>query len=73
MNTKINKKNSLIFSVTYENYMKHILNDKENKTLGQWKIIPEMTEQLKYAYAYLTNSNQMIVKKYEIQSFEYGN
>ena len=69
----MNKKNSLIFSVTYENYINNVLNDKENKTLGQWKITPEMVEQLKYAYAYLTNSNQMIVKKYEIEFFEHGN
>ena len=48
----MNKKNSLIFSVTYENYMNNILNDKENKSLGQWKIDPEMIDQLKYAYAY---------------------
>ena len=73
MNIKIDNKNSLIFSVTYENYMSNVLNDKENKTLGQWKITPEMVEQLKYAYAYLTNSNQMIVKKYEIEFFEHGN
>ena len=63
----MDKKNSLIFSVTYENYINNVLNDKENKTLGQWKITPEMVEQLKYAYVYLTNSNQMIVKKYEIE------
>ena len=49
----------------------NILNDKENKSLGQWKIVPEMIDQLKYAYAYLTNSNQMIVKRYEIDHFEY--
>ena len=67
----MNKKNALIFSVTYENYMNNILNDKENKSLGQWKIDPEMIDQLKYAYAYLTNSNQMIVKRYEIDHFEY--
>ena len=67
----MNRKNSLIFSVTYENYMNNILNDKENKSLGQWKIDPEMIDQLKYAYAYLTNSNQIIVKRYEIDYFEY--
>ena len=69
----MDKKNSLIFSVTYKNYMNNILNDKENKSLGQWEIIPEMIDQLKYAYAYLTNSNQMVVKKYEIERFEYEN
>ena len=51
--------------------MNNILNDKEDKSLGQWKIDPEMIDQLKYAYAYLTNSNQMIVKRYEIDHFEY--
>ena len=40
----MNKKNSLIFSVTYENYMNNVLNDKENKSLGQWRIAPEMTD-----------------------------
>ena len=37
----MDKKNSLIFSVTYKNYMNNVLNDKENKSLGQWEIIPE--------------------------------
>ena len=71
MNIKINKKNSLIFSVTYENYMNNVLNDKENKSLGQWRVTPEMIDELKYAYAYLTSSDKMIVKKYEIDHFEY--
>ena len=53
--------------------MKNVLNDKENKTLGQWKIDPDTIDQLKYAYAYLTNSNKMIVKKYEIDHFEFEN
>ena len=70
---KIVKRNSLVFSVTYENYMKNVLNDKENKTLGQWKIDPDTIDQLKYAYAYLTNSNKMIVKKYKIDHFEFEN
>ena len=67
----MDKKNSLIFSVTYENYMNNVLNDKENKSLGQWRIAPEMIDELKYAYAYLTSSDKMIVKKYEIDHFEY--
>ena len=71
MNLKINKKNSLIFSVTYENYINNVLSDKENKSLGQWRIAPEMIDELKYAYAYLTSSDKMIVKKYEIDHFEY--
>ena len=36
---------SLIFSVTYENYQKNILKDKENKTLGQWKLSDKIVEQ----------------------------
>lgn len=67
------KKNSLIFSVTYENYKKNIVSDKENKTLGAWKIPVNTTKILQYAYVYLTNSNKTIVKKYEIENFERNN
>ena len=63
-------KNSLMFSVNYENYQKNILSDRENRTQGSWKISPEMVGELKYAYVYLKNSEQMIVKKYEIEHFE---
>ena len=64
------KKDSLIYSVTYENYEKKILLDKENRTQGSWLISKDMVDELKYAYVYLKNSNQMIVKKYEIEYFE---
>ena len=67
------KTDSLIFSVTYENYQKNLLNDKEDKTLGQWEILKENFDQLKFAYAYLKGSNRTIVKKYHIQNFEYSN
>ena len=63
-------KNSLIYSVSYENYQNKILTDKENRTQGSWKISPEMVEEIKYAYVYLKNSEKMIVKKYEIEHFE---
>ena len=63
-------KNSLIYSVSYENYQNKILTDKENKTQGSWNISPEMIGELKYAYVYLKNSEKMIVKKYEIEHFE---
>ena len=66
------KTDSLVFSVTYENYQKNILNDKEDKTLGQWEILKENFDKLKYAYVYLKGSNRMIVKKYHIQNFEYS-
>ncbi len=59
-----------MFSVNYENYQKNILSDRENRTQGSWKISPEMVGELKYAYVYLKNSEQMIVKKYEIEHFE---
>jgi len=63
-------KNSLIYSVSYENYQNKILTDKENRTQGSWKISPEMVEEIKYAYVYLKNSEKMIVKKYEIEHFK---
>ena len=66
----MNTKNALVYSVTYENYQNKILTDKENKTQGSWKIHGDMLNELKYAYVYLKNSNQMIVKKYEIEQFE---
>jgi hypothetical protein len=61
---------SLVFSVTYENYIKNIKQDKQNKTLGQWSIKDDMVNTLKYAYVYLVGSNQMVVKKYFIEKFE---
>ena len=61
---------SLVFSVTYENYIKNIKQDKQNKTLGQWSIKDDKINALKYAYVYLVGSNQMIVKKYYIEKFE---
>ena len=61
---------SLVFSVTYENYIKNIKQDKQNKTLGQWLIKDDKINTLKYAYVYLVGSNQMIVKKYNIEKFE---
>jgi len=63
-------KNSLIFSVNYENYITRVKEDKPNKTLGTWDVSPEYVEKLKYAYIYLKNSQQMIVKKLEIDYFE---
>ena len=61
---------SLVFSVTYENYIKNIKQDKQNKTLGQWSIKDDKINTLKYAYVYLVGSNQMVVKKYYIEKFE---
>ena len=61
---------SIVFSVTYENYIINIKQDKQNKTLGEWLIKDEMIDLLKYSYVYLVGSNQMIVKKYHIEKFE---
>jgi len=63
------KEDSLIFSVTYQNYLNRVLIDKENKTLGAWQIKKDL-KTIKYAYVYLKGSKQMIVKKYEIEKFE---
>lgn len=61
---------SLVFSVTYENYMKNIKQDKADKLLGQWSIKDELVPDLKYAYAYLTASDKLIVKKFHVERFE---
>ena len=61
---------SLIFSVTYENYIKNISIDKLDKKLGKWSLSEHMTNQIKFAYTYLKDSDQMIVKKHYIEKFE---
>ena len=61
---------SLIFSVTYENYIKNISIDKPDKKLGKWSLSEQMTMQIRFAYTYLKDSDQMIVKKYYIDKFE---
>ena len=61
---------SLIFSVTYENYIKNISIDKPDKKLGKWSLSEQMTNHIKFAYTYLKDSDQMIVKKHYIDKFE---
>jgi len=61
---------SIVFSVTYENYIKHIQNDKPEKKVGEWSIGDHMINLLKFGYTYLKDSDQMIVKKYYIDRFE---
>ena len=61
---------SLIFSVTYENYIKNISIDKPDKKLGKWSLSVQMTNQIKFAYTYLKDSDQMVVKKHYIDKFE---
>ena len=62
------KKDSIVFSVTYKNYLENIATDREDKILGQWNIIKDREKHLKFAYAYLKDSEKMIIKKYEIES-----
>ncbi len=59
-----------MYSVNYDNYQNKLLVDKENMTQGSWSISPDMIQELKYAYAYLKNSEKMIVKKFTIKHFE---
>ena len=61
---------SIVFSVTYENYIKYILKDKPEKKMGEWTMRDHMTNHIKFAYTYLKDSDQMIVKKYYIDRFE---
>jgi len=61
---------SIVFSVTYENYIKHIQNDKPEKKVGEWDIEDHKINLLKFGYTYLKDSDQMIVKKHYIDSFE---
>jgi hypothetical protein len=63
---------SVIFSVTYDNYQNNIKNDKEHKTVGEWEILPENFQRVKYGYAYLKGSDKMVVKKFHIKNFEYS-
>ena len=64
---------SIVFSVTYENYIKFILKDNPEKKIGEWNMKDHMTNHIKFAYVYLKDSDQMIVKKYYIDSFEKQN
>lgn len=62
-------KDSLIWSINFKNYENDILKDKDNRTLGEWNINDENINNIKYAYAYLTGSGQMLVKKFWIEKF----
>ena len=61
---------SIVFSVTYENYIKYIQKDKPEKKMGEWDMGDHMTNLIKFAYTYLKDSDQMIVNKYYIDRFE---
>ena len=61
---------AIIFSCDWDNYQNNILKDKENKTVGEWKLDREKLKSVKYAYAYLTNSDKTVVKKFHIDKWE---
>ncbi len=64
------EEDALIFSCDWNNYQQNILIDKENRTVGAWSLDRNKIQYLKYAYAYLTNSDKTVVKKFYIESFE---
>ncbi len=61
---------SFIFSCDWDNYQNNVLKDKENKTVGEWGLDREKLKSVKYAYAYLTNSNKTVVKKFHIDKWK---
>ena len=63
---------SIVFSSLYENYKTYIKEDNPKKKLGMWEIEEERLKTLKHAYVYLTDCGGMIVRKYNILSFEKG-
>ena len=52
---------SLIFSVTYENYINNISIDKPDKKLGKWSLSEHMINQIKFAYTYLKDSDLSLI------------
>ena len=60
---------SIIYASDYELYQVNEKNDKEDKTLGHWRVPTNKWDQIKYAYVYLTCSDGMIVKKFYIEKF----
>ena len=65
-------KDCMIFSSTYKGYKKNIEFDRPDKTLGQWHIKKEYIPHIKFVYVYLNFSGHMLVKKYEVEKFEYS-
>jgi|TARA_B100000959_G_scaffold274958_1_gene327569 hypothetical protein len=61
---------AFIFACDWDKYQQNILIDKENKTIGEWSLDREKVKSVKYAYAYLTNSDKTVVKKFHIDKWE---
>ena len=51
---------SIIFSVTYENYIKNISIDKPDKKLGKWSLSEQMTNHIKFAYEFPLSSTGFV-------------
>jgi hypothetical protein len=64
------EENAFIFSCDWDKYQQNILIDKENRTVGAWSLDRDKIDNVKYAYAYLTNSDKTVVKKFHIEKWE---
>ena len=64
------EEDAFIFSCDWTNYQNNILIDKENRTVGAWNLDRNKIPYVKYGYAYLTNSDKTVVKKYYIEKWE---
>ena len=63
---------AFIFSCDWNNYQDNVLTDREFKTVGAWALDSEKIKQVKFAYAYLTNSDKTVVKKFHINNWEHA-
>jgi len=63
---------AFIFSCDWNNYQDNVLVDKESMTVGAWSLDSEKIKSVKYAYAYLTNSDKTVVKKFHINNWEHA-
>ena len=64
------EEDAFIFSCDWDKYQQNILIDKENRTVGAWSLDRNKIPYVKYAYAYLTNSDKTVVKKFHIEKWE---
>ena len=64
------EEDAFIFSCDWDNYQNNILIDKEDRTVGAWSLDRNKIPYVKYGYAYLTNSDKTVVKKYYIEKWE---
>ena len=62
----------MVVSSAYETYKKNIEFDRLDRTLGQWHISKKHIPHIKFVYVYLNFSANMLIKKYEIEKFEFS-